>query len=76
MATRIRLQAMLGAWDAAHPNEHRMTQRRLAEELCVSEPTVSRWMANQRVPGLDQCVAICRVLGCTLGDLVEGGPCS
>ena len=37
-------------------------QKRLADETCISESTISRYMSGERLPSLMNCKIICDVL--------------
>lgn len=61
-----------------HPNRLRVvlaekciTNRWLAEQLNVTEMTVSRWSTNKIQPSISQMIEIAKVLGVKLEDLVE-----
>lgn len=61
-----------------HPNRLRVvlaekciTNRWLAEQLSVTEMTVSRWSTNKVQPSISQMVEIAKVLEVKLDDLVE-----
>ena len=49
-----------------------MTQRALAAQIRVQEPTLSKWMTGQRQPSAYALLRISRVLGVTMEKLMEG----
>ena len=51
-------------------NKTNVSQTRLAELLGVSQPLVSSWECGKVTAGLDDLVAIEKVLGITKGELV------
>ena len=48
------------------------TQRRLAEEIGITEVTLSRYMSGTRQPTVYSLLRMSRVLGCTMEDLTVG----
>mgnify|MGYP002777166840 FL=1 len=50
------------------------TQREVALELNVTTQTISNWETGQRVPRLTpkQTYDLCKILDCTLEDLIDG----
>ena len=55
-----------------HLARKRWTQRRLAEEIGLTEVTISRYMNGARQPTAYALLRMSRVLGCTMDDLVQG----
>ena len=51
--------------------EHNKTNKWLAEQLCKSETTVSRWVQNKNQPSLTQLVQIARLFEIDAKDLLE-----
>ena len=51
--------------------EKEITNRSLAEELKVSETTLSRWVTNKAQPSMKQFYEISKLLDVKLDDLVE-----
>lgn len=54
--------------------EKEITNRRLAEELGVSEMTISRWSTNKCQPSMSQFLSISKILNVNLYDLIETQP--
>ena len=50
------------------------TMRLLAEHLDVDHQTVMYWNQGRAFPRLPMLLTLCRVLGCTLDELVEQRP--
>lgn len=50
--------------------ERDITNKRLAEQLNVTEITVSRWVSNKRQPPLEQLYSIAKVLGVSTKELI------
>ena len=64
--------------DIIYPNRIRvilaerwLTNRWLAEQMGVTEITVSRWTTNKVQPSMTQFVIISKLLGVELKDLIE-----
>lgn len=53
--------------------EHGLSQGDLAAELDVSRKSISKWETGSSVPELDKLVAMSRLFGVTLDELVLGG---
>lgn len=49
-----------------------LSQKRLAELLGVSQPTVSDWESGRKNPTLDNLTKIAELLGCSVDSLVFG----
>ena len=53
--------------------EYGYTQRTLADDLGVSESTISRYINKQMVPSIFMIINISYLFGCTIDDLVAFG---
>lgn len=51
-------------------DDARMTQAELAKETGLSESTISRYLAAERLPNLRAIVNICNVLDCDFEELI------
>ena len=49
-----------------------LTQRELAEKLCVSDKTVSKWECGKGLPEVSLMLPLCAVLGITVNELLSG----
>lgn len=49
----------------------KITQKRFAEILCVSQPTVCAWESGQANPTADKIPDIAKALGCEINDLFD-----
>ncbi len=49
-----------------------MTQEILAEKLCVSRQTISKWELGTAQPELDKAIELCTLFGCSLDELFRG----
>lgn len=52
--------------------EQKKTQRQMAEDLGISEHTISDYMNAQRWPHVLKLYQIAKYLGCTMDDLMKG----
>lgn len=48
-----------------------LSQRELARELHVTQGAVQKWEAGRQMPKASRLTAICKVLGCTLDELLK-----
>ena len=51
--------------------EHNMTQKQLAELLCVSDKAVSRWETGKGLPDTATMPLLCKTLGVTMNELLS-----
>ena len=61
----------LGEQIRKYRTEAGLTQEKLAEKLSVSSQAVSSWEQDKYAPDLDKIVELARVLGTTVGRLLE-----
>ena len=54
--------------------EKEITNKWLAEELGVSEMTISRWSTNKNQPSMSQFMSLSKILNVSLYELIEGQP--
>lgn len=54
-------------------NQHGKSQADLAEMLEVSQQTVSAWEQGQKIPRPKKLLALARLFGCTVDDLLRDG---
>lgn len=50
---------------------NQMTQEELAEKLCVSRQTVSKWELDAAYPEMDKVIEICRLFSCSMDELIR-----
>lgn len=62
----------MGAFIAALRRANGMTQRELADKLCVSDKTVSRWERDDGAPDISAIPAIAEIFGVTCDELLRG----
>lgn len=61
-----------GQFIAQIRKEKEMTQRQLAEELFISDKTVSKWETGKGMPEVSLMLPLCEVLGITVNELLCG----
>lgn len=70
-----KLLSEMGARMAAYRHRKRWTQSELGHRVARRQETISRWENGMVEPTVLEVVALCRVLGCTLDELVRGRSC-
>ena len=50
-----------------------ITQRELAEALCVDRSTVTKWETGKSKPKTEECEKMARIFNCTVDELLKGG---
>lgn len=48
-----------------------ITQQALAAQIHVRQNTISGWETSQKIPPFDKCLAMARVLGVSVFDLID-----
>ena len=66
-------QTGIGHFIALKRKEKNLTQAQLAERLGISNKTVSKWENGRCMPDYSVIQALCRELGVTLQELMDGG---
>lgn len=61
-----------GQFIAKIRKEKEMTQRQLAEELCISDKTVSKWETGKGMPEVSLMLPLCEALGISVNELLSG----
>ena len=62
----------IGAFISALRKSNGMTQKELAEKLCVSDKAVSRWERDESAPDLYLIPVIAEIFGVTSDELLLG----
>lgn len=57
---------------AYYRKKRKITQEELAERLCVSRQTVSRWETDSTFPDVDMLITLCDTFECDMDTLVRG----
>ena len=65
-------QEKIGRFIAHLRREMALTQRELAEKLCVSDKTISKWECGKGLPEVSLMLPLCEVLGITVNELLSG----
>ena len=65
-------QEKIGQFIACLRREMGLTQRELAEKLCVSDKTISKWECGKGLPEVSLMLPLCEVLGITVNELLSG----
>ena len=61
-----------GRFIAEVRKERGLTQRELADALCISDKTVSKWETGRGLPEVSLMLPLCGVLGINVNDLLTG----
>lgn len=51
---------------------HKLTQVQLADELCISDKTISKWECGKGLPEVSLMLPLCKRLGISVNDLLSG----
>lgn len=65
-------QIRIGKFIAAARKAHGMTQKQLAEQLSISDKTVSKWERGKGLPEVALMLPLCEALQITVNDLLSG----
>lgn len=65
-------QIKIGKFIAAARKAHGMTQKQLAEQLSISDKTVSKWERGKGLPEVGLMLPLCELLEITVNDLLSG----
>lgn len=65
-------QEKIGKFIAENRKMKKMTQSELAQELCVTDRTVSNWENGKIMPDLSLFKPLCDILGITINELMNG----
>ena len=65
-------QKKIGQFIAALRKDKNMTQRNIAEQLNVSEKTISKWECGNGLPEVTYMEPLCEILGITVNELLMG----
>ena len=53
--------------------KNNLSQEQLADKLGVSRQAVSKWESASSVPDMEKMMQLCKILNCTLEELVDDG---
>ena len=65
-------QTTIGSYIAQKRRTKNLTQEQLAEKLCVSNKTISKWENGKCMPDYSIIQTLCDALGVTLPELMDG----
>lgn len=65
-------QIRTGKFIAELRKEQGLTQRELADRLCVSDKTVSKWECGNGLPEVSIMLPLCEILGISVNELLSG----
>lgn len=65
-------QIQIGRFIAASRKARNLTQRQLADQLGISDKTVSKWERGKGLPEVGLMLPLCASLGITVNDLLSG----
>ena len=65
-------QEHIGNFIAACRKDKKLTQEKLAEQLGVTDRTISNWENGKNMPDLSLFQPLCQILGITINDLMSG----
>lgn len=65
-------QTTIGSYIAQKRRAKNLTQEQLAEKLCVSNKTISKWENGKCMPDYSIIQKLCDALGVTLPELMDG----
>ena len=64
-------KAKFGAFVAALRKERGLTQKEMAERLCISDKAVSKWETGNSIPDVTMLIPLAELLGVTVTELLE-----
>lgn len=62
----------IGSFIAACRHDHGLSQKELAEQLCVSDKTVSKWETGRGLPDVSIMLSLCGELDISVNELLAG----
>ncbi len=65
-------QQKIGAFIAQQRKQHELTQKQLAEKLCISDKAVSKWETGRSMPDNTLLLDLCEILGINVNELLSG----
>lgn len=65
-------QKVIGSYITKKRREKNLTQEQLAETLCVSNKTISKWENGKSMPDYGIIEQLCKELSVTLSELMDG----
>ena len=65
-------QIRIGKFIAKSRKARNLTQRQLADTLCISDKTISKWECGKGLPEVSLLLPLCTALDITVNDLLSG----
>ena len=65
-------QTKIGKFIAQMRKEKNLTQRKLADELCISDKTISKWECGKGLPEVSLMLPLCEILDISVNELLTG----
>ena len=65
-------QIRIGKFIAETRKSKNLTQRQLADALCISDKTISKWECGKGLPEASLMLPLCNALEITVNDLLSG----
>lgn len=65
-------QIKIGKFIASERKAKNLTQKQLAEQLNISDKTVSKWETGKGLPEVTFMLPLCKILGITVNELLSG----
>lgn len=65
-------QIKIGKFIAQMRKEQNLTQRKLADELCISDKTISKWECGKGLPEVSLMLPLCEILKISVNELLSG----
>ena len=65
-------QVKIGQFIKEIRKEKNLTQREVAQKLCISEKTVSKWETGNGLPEVSSMLPLCKLLGISINELLSG----
>lgn len=66
-------QVKIGKFIASLRKEHSLTQKELAQQLGISDKTVSKWETGRGLPEISIMRSLCETLNVSINELLSGG---
>lgn len=65
-------QITIGKFIAQMRKEQKLTQKQLADELCISDKTISKWECGKGLPEVSLMLPLCEILEISVNELLTG----
>ena len=65
-------QIKIGNFISEMRKEQKLTQRQLADELSISDKTISKWECGKGLPEVSLMMPLCQILGISVNELLNG----